>query len=229
MEPVLPFFHGEPERTMKRTPRGRNALLPALLLMSFSSVGVLLLAGPLAQDTPLGDATPTAGRPQDLLRGMVGTWNVGSRMWTGPGAQPMSLPPAVATRRLIGDVFLEEVMTPAAGAEGPPFTRIAYLDYNDVNHRYEWISMDTRAPQMMYERGLDAATTGPAREIRAISLHLDFFVLPQWGKTTSAAFRQRRVIEVGQDRQVTRQYWTQLSGVEAEEFLAMEYVYTRKR
>ncbi|MGH7719324.1 MAG: hypothetical protein ACREON_10830 [Gemmatimonadaceae bacterium] len=56
---------------------------------------------------------------------MVGTWNVAQRMWTGPDAEPMTAPPAVARRRPIGDAFLEEVIEVAPGSGQDPFTRIA--------------------------------------------------------------------------------------------------------
>ena len=102
---------------------------------------ILLLAGLVS----------AADAQDDLLSTMVGTWDVAQRIWTGPGAEPMVFPPAVARRRLIGDVFLEEVME-TTGSNQDPFTRIAYMNYNGVNHRYEWVSMDTRAPQMMSER-----------------------------------------------------------------------------
>jgi len=52
----------------------------------------------------------------------------------------------------------------------------------------------------------------------------------RWQKAGSGKlWRRRPLIEVGRDRQVVRQYWTQLSGDQAEEFLAVEYVYTRQR
>jgi len=160
---------------------------------------------------------------------MVGTWDVRQRMWTGPDAEPMMLPPAVAHRRLVGDTFLEETMKPAPGSDQEPFTRLAYLSYNNVNKRYEWISMDTRAPQMMFEISYGGGGPGRGQERRVVSLYLDSFVLPRWGKTANAAFKQRRVIEADRDRQVVSQYWTPLSGEKAEEFLAVEYIYTRRR
>ncbi len=73
-------------------------------------------------------------------------------MWPGPGAQAIALSPVTAQRRLIGNEFLQEVMTAASGLSAP-FTRIAYFDFNVVDQQYEYFSLDTRAPQMMNERG----------------------------------------------------------------------------
>jgi Protein of unknown function (DUF1579) len=173
--------------------------------------------------SPDGARSTVAAEHHTFIRQMVGTWDVRTRIWTGPGVAPVRLPPATARRRLIGDTLLEEVMTPASRSVQDPFVRMAYFSYNRVNQRYEWLSMDTRAPQMMYERSLNG------HEKNAVSLYLDSFVLPQWGKATYAAFRQRRVFEFELNRQVVRQYWTPLSGEDSVEFLAVEYVYVRQR
>ena len=141
-----------------------------------------------------------------------------------------ALAPAVARRRLIGDAFIEEVMEAAPGSGQEPFTRIAYFNYNKVTQRYEAISMDTRAPQMMYEKSYEDSARNAGQEQRIVRLYLeDNFVLPRWGNTANAAFKGRKVIELEKDRQIVRLYWTPLAGESAEEFLAGEYVYTRQR
>ena len=50
-----------------------------------------------------------------FLRGMVGTWDVQQRMWSGPDIAPVELPAAVAHRELIDGKYLAEIMQPAAG------------------------------------------------------------------------------------------------------------------
>jgi hypothetical protein len=47
-----------------------------------------------------------------LLERMTGTWDVRQRMWPGPDAAAVDLPPAIAHRQLIGGTYLEEVMEP---------------------------------------------------------------------------------------------------------------------
>ena len=195
-------------------------------------VGAAVLAPAAhAQATPSskpGAATAAAQDP--IFPQMVGTWEVEQRIWTGPNVPPTQLPPAVARRRLIGGMFLEEVMEAAPFSAQEPFTRVAYFNYNRVTQRYEANSIDTRAPQMMYEKSYDDSTrnAGPGQRVLRVLVQ-DNFVLPRWGNTVNAAFKGRKVIEVEKDRQVVRLYWTPLAGEKAEEFLAGEYVYTRQR
>jgi hypothetical protein len=101
-----------------------------------------------AQERPSGG--PTAAIPA-LIRDMTGTWSVEQRMWTGPGAGPAVLPSAIARRRLLEGGFLEEVMEKSPRVQGDTFTRIAYLNFNAVTQRFEYISLDSRA-QLMVER-----------------------------------------------------------------------------
>ena len=49
------------------------------------------------------------------------------------------------------------------------------------------------------------------------------------GNTANAAFKGRKVMELERDRQIVRLCWMPLAGENAEEFLAGEYIYTRKR
>lgn len=184
-----------------------------------------------AQSAPLAKPGATSPGPQEtLLRQMVGTWNVEPRMWTGPNAEPIKLPAAVARRRLVGGMFLEEVMEAASGSGQDPFTRIAHFNYNQVTQRYEANSMDTRGPQMMYEKSYEDSASNAGQKQHVVKFYLeDNFVLPQWGNTANAAFKGRKVIEIEKHRQVVRLYWTPLTGESAREFLATEYVYTRQR
>src|SRR4030095_7660536 len=99
-----------------------------LLLVSSSS------SFALAQNSP------------ELLSNMTGTWDVQQRMWPGPKADAVNLPPAVAERRPAGDTYLEEPMRAAddrADRSGG-FIRHALLNYNPVTSRYEYASLDTR-------------------------------------------------------------------------------------
>lgn len=90
-----------------------------------------------------------SGPVTSLIRQMDGTWSVKARMWPASDAQAIELPPATAHRKLVAGAFLEEVMEPAAGSKQDPFTRIAYFSYNAMNRQYEYMSLDSRLPQMM--------------------------------------------------------------------------------
>ena len=162
-----------------------------------------------------------------LVHAMLGTWDVKEWMWQGPGGTAISLPSAVAQRRLAAHGFIQEIMTARPGSQGA-FTRFAYFGYNAVNQNYEYFSLDTRAPQMMNERSSGAsagASTGDAIDLLGTT-----FVAPQWGKFTNAAFRYRLVVgPVQHDRQEVVLYLTPLAGAGQPEFQAFKYLYTRRR
>ncbi len=99
---------------------------------------------------------------------------------------------ARAYRRLIGGTALEEVMEPADSKQ-ESFTRVAYFSYNTVNQQYEYFSIDTRAPQMMNEKGHGVGEAS-AQDHRTIALYRDSFVAPKWGDATNVAFRYRIAI-----------------------------------
>jgi hypothetical protein len=164
-----------------------------------------------------------------LIRQMAGTWDVRQRMWPGAGAQPINLSPAIARRHIIGGEFLEEVMEAVPAVKQESFTRDAFLNYNPVNQQYEYFSIDTRAPQMMFEKSYESGIRTKLSGDDVITLYGGSFVAPQWGKFKNAAFRYR--IEIGAvegDRQVIRLYLTPQSAESPKEFLAFEYIYTRQ-
>lgn len=55
------------------------------------------------------------------------------------------------------------------GTDEEPFTRVAYLNYNDITYRYEWNSMDTHALQMVHKTNYLGADPGQYQERRVIS------------------------------------------------------------
>jgi hypothetical protein len=181
-----------------------------------------------ANEAPLGEDRNAAGA--HLIQQMIGNWDVRQRMWPGAAAQAIDLPPAVAHRVLIGSTILQETMTLASESGEAPFTRVAYFDHNAVSQQYEYFSLDTRAPQMMNERSLAAGAESNSQHSGALTLYGDRFVAPQWGESKNVPFRYRIVVgEVEQEQQAVRLYLTPLSGANIKEFLAFEYVYTRKR
>jgi Protein of unknown function (DUF1579) len=202
----------------------------SVLVFVASFIGAVILAIDLsAQEKSPKAATVAASPEHGLIQGMVGTWGVRASLWFGPDAKPI-VQSAVARRRLIGEGLLEEIMTPSPGSDGPAFTRLAFLSYNAVTSSYEYMSWDTRAPQMMYQVSRTVGMPGERQGSSAIWFHLvDNFVVPQWGEARNVAFKQRLMLEPGADRQVVRLYWTRLSGEPNEEFLAGEYVYTREQ
>lgn len=166
-----------------------------------------------------------AREPLSMLTDMSGTWSVEQRMWPGPTAKAVELPPAVAERALVDGKYVTEVMKPAT-ADGslPSFQRNAFFTVNPVTRRFEYASLDTRAPQLMTERS--ARTDGAL----PINLSGGLFTAPQWGAHRNVRFRYRlQMSEVKADRQTVRLYLTPQTTLARKEFLAFEYVYSKLR
>ena len=192
--------------------------MPALRPTSALAFALLAAAaGARAEETPA------------LLQHMTGTWEVRQRMWPGPGAAPVALPVAAARRELVQGKYLEEVMEPvvAASAPTPEFRRHALLNWNPVAHRYEYTSLDTRAPQLMTEVG--AARGSPRLDGQALELQGGRFIASAWGDAHDVPFTYRLTIgPVRDDEQVVQLYLTPLGVLKKTEFLAFEYVYHRR-
>jgi hypothetical protein len=166
--------------------------------------------------------------PSELLANMVGTWDVQQRMWPGPKADAANLPPAVAERRLAGDTYLEETMHPAndRSEQAGDFTRHALLNYNPVASRYEYASLDTRAPQLMVEQSLPMGSEPTAPELR---LQGGSFLAPEWGSAKNVRFKYRLTMgAVKGGKQTVRVYFAPQTVLPKIEFLAFEYVYTKR-
>ena len=168
------------------------------------------------------DKAAMLGPEYDLIRPMVGSWQVQQRMWAKADAKPVSSPPFRVRRQLIGH-FLQEVMEPIQGTQVASFTRLSYLNFNNANRRWEYIVLDTGWPALMFETSKDDAVA----KGNQLSFYLDAFVMPpMMGKEQAGQLaRQRRTItRVGPDQQLMQQYLTLPAG---KEYLAIEYVYTR--
>jgi hypothetical protein len=186
---------------------------------------LLLLLPAIARSQELTsiEQVTALGPEYDLVKPMVGTWQVQQRIWLKPGGDPITLPPIIARRKLVGH-FLEEVMEPVPGKDVQPFTRTTYLNYNNANQHWEYIVLDTRYPVMMFETSYDNQVKG-----NTLTLYLPAFVAPPgWDPPFAGRLaKQRRTIEFeGADLNVMKQYWTLPAG---KEFLAMEYIYKRRK
>jgi hypothetical protein len=172
---------------------------------------------------------PGKNASANLLQQMVGTWTVRQRMWRGFGAEAIALPPAVARRHLMTGAFLEEVMEPAKKSGKESFVRTAYFNYNAVSQQYEYFSLDSRAPQMMNERSdKTGQQSNPGKN--GIKLSGGSFTAPKWGEAANVAFTYRLTVGgIENDTQVVQLYLTPQAEKSAKEFLAFEYVYTRRR
>ena len=198
----------------------------------FTVICVVLCAWifPAAHSQSGQPAPASKNLASSLLQKMVGTWNVQQRMWPGYGEAAVKLPPAIARRRMVEDIYLEEVMELETGSSEKPFNRTAYFNFNAVNHQYEYFSLDTRAPQMMSEKSHRVRTQGESSYKGGIVLYGGRFVAPKWGKATNVAFTYRlKVGDIEKESQIVRLYFTPQTGRNTKEFLAFEYLYTRQR
>ena len=139
-----------------------------LIVTRFSAAGLLVLAagasasagaGPSPVGAPQAAAQrmSQAGKEEAELQEQAGDWNVVASLWPSPNAQPIVTRGLVAHRTMIGP-FLHEVMQPEPGSPGPDFRRLDYLNFDRVEGRWKYVSMDTRFPVSI----MPAWSFGPA-------------------------------------------------------------------
>ena len=163
----------------------------------------------------------------DRLSSMAGTWDVTQRMWPSPGAEAISLAPAIAERRLVRGTYLEEVMTPASDGQPGSFSRNAFINFNPVSSKYEYTSLDSRAPQLMVEQSERVADPARSGELK---LKGSSFTAPQWGNAKNVRFTYRLTLgAIENNQQTVRLYLTPQTVLPKKEFLAFEYVYSKRQ
>jgi Protein of unknown function (DUF1579) len=154
------------------------------------------------------------------LARQVGTWDVAMTFRPSPDAKPIVVRGMVAERTMVG-LYLQEIMKPKAGSNLPDFRRIDYLTYDKMQARWEYASMDTRAPiGIMSAAGL---SDQPGADI---TVYFDGFATPGMGQELEGRFvRARHVDTLENDHHAfKRQFWTQPGH---KEWLAVQYQYTR--
>ncbi len=184
---------------------------------------VAVAASTAAAGSPAQDASP-------LLQRMAGTWDVQQRMRPAPGAPAVELPRAVAQRHLVDGKYLDESMEPVPDADVSPaatFRRQALLTYNPVAKRFEYTSLDTRAPQLMTEIGSPLPSSDPGGPVWLQGGH---FVAPDWGGSKNVPFRYRLTIGPVQPdgKQTVQLHLTPQAVLPKKEFVAFEYVYSKR-
>jgi hypothetical protein len=123
---------------------------------------MLAVAAPVrSADLSAAERMSVAGPEQQSLEKQAGSWDVVATIWPAPGAQPIVSRGIIAERKMIGPI-LQETMQPAEGSKTPPFTRLDYLDFDRVEGRWKYVSMDTRFPVSI----MPASSFGPARDGR---------------------------------------------------------------
>lgn len=154
------------------------------------------------------------------LAGQVGTWDVTMTFRPTPDAKPIVVRGMVAERAMVG-LYLQEIMKPKAGSNLPDFRRIDYLTYDKMQARWEYVSMDTRAPiGIMSAAGL---SNQPGADI---TVYFDGFATPGMGQEVEGRFVRARHVDTRENdhHAFKRQFWTQPG---QKEWLAVQYEYTR--
>ena len=120
-------------------------------------------------------------------------------------------------------LYLQETMRPAPGSGVPDFQRLAYLTYNHVEARWQYTSMDTRAPI-----GIMSAKSYGNEHSSDITVYFEGFALPGFGPEVEGRFvRARHVMKrESDDHDFAQQYWTAVGG---REWLTVQYEFTRRR
>jgi hypothetical protein len=186
--------------------------------MMFSAFVIWLSFG-LQSPSPAERMLQPGPQAQRLAQ-QVGTWDVVMTMRPASTAPPIVVTGLLAERTMIG-LYLQEVMRPAPGSNVPDFRRLDYMTYDPVQTRWEYASMDTRAPIGIMSAKSFTSDVGPD-----ITVYFDNFASPLPG-AFGGSVRARHVDKrQGDDRHVKQQYWTVPGG---QEWLAVQYEYTRKR
>jgi uncharacterized protein DUF1579 len=98
------------------------------------------------------------GPEEKWLHRFGGTWDVTASLWPAPSAKPVIARGLVAQRAMIGPI-LQEIMQPAPGSQAADFRRLDYLNFDRVEGRWKYVSMDTRFPVSI----MPASSSGSAR------------------------------------------------------------------
>ena len=151
----------------------------------------------------------------------VGTWDVTETVWDRPGAAPHVATGLVAERRMIGSM-LEETLRSIT--DPTKILRIDYLTFNRVERRWEYVSMETRAPVGM----MTAQSYGRDRDDHILIVFQPFALAGPEQTVTGQMLRMRQeIIAQGPDRQSKDQYFTPADGT-TDEWLAHRYAYARR-
>lgn len=200
-------------------------------ILNIALAAVLAASPASAQQGRAG--APTLGAAQRLnqpgpeeqaLSADVGRWDVVSSLWTGPGAQPIVTRGLIAERTMIGPI-LQEIIRPASGSGAPDFRRLDYLNFDRVEGRWKYVSMDTRFPvSIMPAAGFIPQKDGPIELLFAPQAFIGF------GDAVEGRFMlsDMTITHRDPDHIVKEQHVIMADGAGAHWTLA-RYEYTRQR
>jgi hypothetical protein len=164
------------------------------------------------------------GAHEAALVAQAGTWNVTASMWPAPHAVPIVTRGLLAERTMIG-AYLQEIMQPAPGSKVPDFRRLDYLNFDHVEGRWKYVSMDTRFPVSI----MPAKSTGIGEDAR-IALQFESQAFVGFGANVEGRFMLSDMVVTSSDKdhQVKEQRVNMANGT-GESWLFVRYEYTRQR
>ncbi len=163
------------------------------------------------------------GPENEAMAQRVGLWDVTETVWESPNAAPVSTTGLLAERRVIGSM-LQEILRPTSDASGAAIKRMDYLTFNRVAGRWDYVSMDTRAPvgimpAWSFTRGEDA---------RIVLTFQPFAIAGAGSDVTGQMLRMDTVVShQGPDRDVKDQHFIMADGT-GTMWLAHRYAYLRR-
>lgn len=124
-----------------------SILLPLLGACQQASSKQQTQSAPQAQQAPSAQLAAVRlnelGPENEAMAGSVGLWDVTETLWDKPGVAPQVTKGLVAERRMIGQMLQE---TLRSVADPNKILRMDYLSFNRVERRWEYVSLEMRAP-----------------------------------------------------------------------------------
>lgn len=188
-------------------------------------IGFILMSGAaFAQQAPSASVQMNELGPENqAIAQQAGVWDVTETVWEAPGAVPTVTNGLVAERRMIGSA-LQEILRPASDVSGAGTKRIDYLSFNRVEGRWEYVSIDTRAPV-----GIMTASSFTRDDDGKVTLIFQPFAVAGPGPdVTGQMLRMDEIIvRQGPDRDVKEQHFIMADGT-GRTWLAHRYAYVRR-
>lgn len=186
---------------------------------------MLLPAAAFANQSP-GDSIVLnkLGPENAALKQRIGSWDVTETVWNAPGTSPITTTGLVADRRMMGSM-LQELLRPAADASARAVKRIDYLTFNRAEGRWEYVSMDLRAPV-----GIMTAQSLALGNIDKIEMIFQPFAIAGSGPTVTGQMLRMSeiIIHDRPDRETKLQYFDMANG-SGVMWLAHRYSYVRRK
>jgi hypothetical protein len=210
---------------------GLTDVVTAKRLHAWFAIALVITSAAAALTASAADSAPSAiermqqpGPEAAQLMRRTGVWDVVVTIRPRPDAKPVVTTGVIAERVMVGQ-FLQEVMKPAPGSNMPDFQRIAYLHYNRVEGRWQYVSLDTRFPT-----GIMPAWSYEKQTDRKLMLQFESIAFPGWAQEVEGRLTRSNLLltRESDDRDLSQQYFTQADGT-GREWLAVQYEYTRRR